>query len=166
MGIRALLVGHDFFNYRTSGDKNYWLTLVPYLQRGVEWIGVLSINHLEEKTSFINTSVDICPIFNITPVYFTTRFGPENKPSGSKCATSYKKPVGAIVDGPLTVIRHIRMIKQLVVEHNIDIIHFMDNFGFAAPILKNYLRNVKVGVTFLNMYSLAKKNLFYKSVVL
>ena len=149
----VLLIGHDFFPYFGSGDKNYWLGMVPTLSDHVGALCFLSINHVADPKSELNLDSGAVNIFNIKPLYIFTRLGSDSKPKNSKCATSFKKPIGTIVDAPLTFVVNILTIRRIILDENIDVIHFMDNFGFSARLLKLLFPRLRYSVTHLGMYT-------------
>ncbi|MGI9602028.1 MAG: glycosyltransferase [Acidimicrobiales bacterium] len=162
-GARVLLVGHDFVPERSSGDKNYWLALTAHLGHHVDWLGVASIVHGGPPHRQFAAGPTTVDLFNIEPVYALTRLLADREPHPPKCAGAFKRQPGSLTDHPLTLLRHSRRLRRIVRDHDVDVIHFMDNVGLGAGLTRALQRRAAVTMTYLGFYTVNRWRAAYLS---
>ncbi len=135
--MRIALFGVGFFPHRTAGEKNFYLQLTPLLNELFEEVIVLSVNDQAEDSFTLETDTTSVRIYNFKrPLHFgdLSRFyGITNE------VFHYHHrhgPLQELTEKFLTIAMHSCRIKKLIKQHKIDLIYFMDNFGFGMKYMK------------------------------
>jgi glycosyltransferase involved in cell wall biosynthesis len=124
-----LFVGTDILNYKSSGDKNFWLELFDNLDKTKFKISILSINNLKEDTKYKNIK-----IFNLNPISF-------KKNSSNKVDKSFHRNY---YEKTLSLVKLIPKIKFIIKSEKVDIVHFIDNYGPLMYLFKPFMRSTKL----------------------
>lgn len=132
--MKLLLFGSRYLPYRHEGDKNFWLSLVETLKREVEHICIISVNRDQSGDYFQAPNVHIR---NVSPFPFPTirsRFSDPNL----RLSNNY-------VSKSLSFLKIHGQISRIVREKNVQVVHFMDNYGPLMVRLKRRL-NVPLSI--------------------
>lgn len=137
--MRVILVGVGLFRHRVAGDKNFFTRLIPLLAPSCESIDVLSVNDAfgrqhEEMNGCVVTYHNVGRAFH---------FGDRGRFfSGQGTLLDYHhkhKPFQEMCEILLTTIRQIPRLRRIVRDHQVDVVHFMDNMGPSMRLAKNVL---------------------------
>jgi len=143
--MNILFIGVGFFPWLTSGEKNFFLKLFPIIQQKTDVV-VFSLNDYSEDLLLYETPDGDIPVYcvrrpfhrNYEQFFFFHANG----------YTSYHhlhKPPREILEKLLSTVRHLPQIKKIIKQHNVEIVHFMDNFGPSMPFLRSILpKEIKV----------------------
>ncbi|MFX0140030.1 MAG: glycosyltransferase family 4 protein, partial [Candidatus Hodarchaeota archaeon] len=144
---KVMLIGSDYFPYRGSGDKNFWLELVNLVENELEEIVILSLNNWDQKMVIQNPRITI---YNIPPIKIKGNDG-----TGRKCHRGFHKNY---FEKSLTFIRILERAKKIARNHKIDVVHFMDIYGPIMFFTKRKVQDVRLTVS---MPSYQNRNYFY-----
>ena len=64
--MRVAFIGVGYFPTRTSGEKNFYLNLLPLIREHVDHVIVLSVNDQPQQVVMQNTKSGPIPIYNFT----------------------------------------------------------------------------------------------------
>ncbi len=148
---KVMLIGSDYFPYRGSGDKNFWLELVTLVENELEEIVILSINNWDQKMVIQNPRITI---YNIPPIKIKGNDG-----IGRKCHRDFHKNY---FEKSLTFIRILKKIKKIARNHKIDVVHFMDIYGPTMFFTKRKVQDARLTVS---MASYQNRNYFYNAML-
>ncbi len=148
--MRIALFGVGFFPHKTAGEKNFYLQLIPLLKERFKDVIVISVNDQSDEFFTLKTDTDSVIIYNLKrPLHFgdLSRFYGVTK--GVFHYHHRHGPVQELVEKFFTIALHSFRIKRLIEKHKIDLIYFMDNFGFGMKYLK-MITGKKVGFAAAN----------------
>jgi len=134
-----VLVGLNFQPNRSTGDKNYWVELVPLLAKRLNRITVLSVRKHSYKLDkfYINGC-------NVTIKYIHPRFLETPDVKYSRPRIFWRKgafpSLLGVVEKKLNISRIADELKSIYREYPFDHIHLMDNFGLGNKTI------VKIGI--------------------
>lgn len=141
--MKVLFSGVGFFPWLTSGEKNFFLKLLPLLKEKID-VSVFSLNDSPDQELIYKTlSGDI-------PVYCAKRPFHRNherfffQKEGYIAYHHRHKPHWENIEKFASIMFHLPRLRHIINHHNIGIIHFMDNFGPAMPFLKTIFPKVSV----------------------
>ncbi len=127
-----VLVGLNFYPRRHSGDKNFWIELLPYLSGSLDKITILSVRN--ESVPVEKLQIDNC---NIEVKYIPPRILKIGE-SGSKILFRKKNRFPGllgVVEKVLNSRRILKELKKIYQEEPYAHIHIMDNMGFTNRII-------------------------------
>jgi glycosyltransferase involved in cell wall biosynthesis len=141
--MNILFIGAGYFPFLTAGEKNFFYRLIPILNEHAE-ITVASLNDYPEpvltQKSEQKSSQVYCLKRPFHRNYERFFFNKENY-----IAYHHRhKPPREILEKLVSIIFHTPTLGGIIRKHNIQVLHFMDNFGPSMPYMKNIFRNVKV----------------------
>ena len=139
--MNILLVGIDYFAYRGSGDKNFWFQLIPQLVNEFDNVFVISFNYRKEKTE--NQQANIT-ILNVRPYHLgiDIKMDHANFQNKDKCHNHFQKQPRSLIERTITILKIVPMIKKIISENDVKIVHFMDNFGPIMGLIKPLFSHV------------------------
>jgi len=134
-----VLIGLNYQPNRSTGDKNYWVELVPLLAKKLNRITILSVrkHSCEVEKIYINGC-------NVTIKYIYPRFLETPDVKYSRPRIFWRK--GAfpswlgVIEKKLNISRIADELKSIYREYPFDNIHLMDNFGLGNKTI------VKIGM--------------------
>lgn len=141
--MNILLIGAGYFPFITAGEKNFFFRLIPIFEERAE-LTVVSLNDYPKPKLSQETNQ------KTTQVYCLKRPFHRNYERFYFKGLNYiayhhrHKPVREILEKLVSVLIHTPKLRKIINEHNIELIHFMDNFGPSMPYMKRLFRNVKV----------------------
>ncbi len=124
--MNIMFMGVDFYPYHTPSDKNFWLSIVNEASKQCQNVQIISC-----VNSKPDTHIDVHG--NIVFHYF--RF--------LSFLLPYSLVGGTIARLILFCVNSIK-IKRIMKQNNIQIVHFVDNFVIAMPLMKILYRNVRI----------------------
>ena len=116
--MKILLIGVDFYPVVKTTDKNFWLSLVKKLEPRFERIEIMTF------TTWDSQMVESHIGSNIHFVY--RRFLPY---------LSANSVISGFVVRSLSPLYYLRLIRRIVKSSGVQVIHFIDNFGLAMPMI-------------------------------
>lgn len=141
--MNILFIGTGYFPTITSGEKNFFFRLLPLLREHCH-IAVFSLNDHKESVLHQETPYGEIPIFcgrrpfhkNYERFYFR---------SGAYTAYHHRhRPLRESFEKLLSIVTHLARLRTIINTHNIQIIHFLDNFGLSMPFLRTLFPKVLV----------------------
>lgn len=156
------LVGLNYMPHRGSGDKNFWVDLVPRLTSGLGRLSIISIR--DEVTQEHQTTSGRCVVTTrfLSPRILsspTTAFSARSLPFRSKV---FPATVGIIEK----FMNARRIVAQLLAIHEtapLDHIHLMDNFGLTNRIIAQQAARIGVSVSVSAMSYMDRNPVIYHS---
>ena len=136
--MRIALFGVGYFPHLTAGEKNFYFELNPLLKERFDELIVISVND-QSKPQFIQRS-DKGPIkiYNLKrPLHFGNRNRFYGVTNGVFHYNHRHRHIQELSEKFLVVFFYRKKIRKIIYEHNIDLIYFMDNFGFGMKYLKS-----------------------------
>ena len=141
--MNILLIGAGYFPFLTAGEKNFFYRLIPIFNEHAE-VTVASLNDYpkSEITQEMGQS--------ITQVYCLKRPFHRNYERFYFEKSNYiayhhrHKPAREILEKLVSIIVYTPKLRKIINDHDIQVIHFMDNFGPSMPYIKKLFKNVKV----------------------
>jgi glycosyltransferase involved in cell wall biosynthesis len=128
--MRLGLVGVGYFPFLTAGEKNFYFRLVPHLREQLDDLVVVSVNDAADAVSYQDTPSGRVPIYNFARPIDGKR---DNRHFGTtNGVTHYHHRHGAmreIAEKSASLVLGTRRIRQIVNEHSLDWLYFLDNFG-------------------------------------
>lgn len=138
--MRIAFVGVGYFPNRTAGEKNFYLKLLPLIREKVDDVVVLSVNDQDQEMFTQNTINAPISVYNFKRPF---HWGDKNHflrvINGVHCYHHRHKPAQEMFEKFLVLFVNMGRIRKIVDNHQIDVIHFMDNFGFGMKYLKRKL---------------------------
>jgi glycosyltransferase involved in cell wall biosynthesis len=157
--MKVLLVGAGYFPNLTAGEKNFFYRLVPLLQ-GRSEVSVFSLNDLPDEVLWQDTG-DV-PV----PVYCARRPFHRNYDRFFFVANGYTayhhrhRPPQEIFERFVSFVAHARRLRQILADRHIELVHFMDNFGLAMPLLRVIAPGVKVTFAAANYHLRGSRGMY------
>jgi len=149
--MNILFAGVGYFPFRVCGDKNYFFELLPLLVQLGHKVVVFSINDSEPAISRQDCGDGSIVIYNIKrSLHFNSqkyRLKTEGKLKYYHHKHSLYQEIPEIF---ATFVFHSRLINQIIVENNIQIINFMDNCGPSMRYLQAVFPSCKVCYSAMN----------------
>ena len=143
--VNVLLMGVGFFPQLTAGEKNFYSQLIPCLTEKAN-IAVFSLNDLDDPVLYQTT--DNGPV----PIYCTRRPLHRDyerfffKADGYLAYHHRHPPLREACEKFFATLVYLPKLRNIIRRHRIDVIHFMDNFGLAMPLMR--LAAPRTSVTF------------------
>lgn len=135
--MRVAFIGVGYFPSKMNSEKNFFLKLISQLSEKVDDVIVLSINDQDE------------PMFSQDTPHGSVRVYNFKRPFHRNASERYYKQVNGVhayhhrhgvvremFEKFTTLFVHASRIKEIMAEHRIDLIYFMDNFGFGMRYLR------------------------------
>jgi len=124
--LKLLMVGSRFLLKRHEGDKNFWLELVEELKSKIEEIHILSLNSDYSKgKQFYEPNIWL---YNLSPTPFPIF---ERRFSDIKLASTNN-----YISKSLSFIKILKEVRKISYNNDIDIVHFIDNYGPIMSFMK------------------------------
>ncbi|HVU61116.1 MAG TPA: glycosyltransferase family 4 protein [Mycobacteriales bacterium] len=128
--MRLGLVGVGYFPFLIAGEKNFYFRLVPELRPKLDDLVVISVNDAAERISHQDTPAGEVPIYNfVRPIdgrRDNRHFGTTN---GVRHYHHRHNAMREIGEKSATLLLGTRRIRQIVKDHSLDWLYFLDNFG-------------------------------------
>lgn len=183
--MNIAFIGVGYFPTRMSGEKNYYLKLLPLIRSHVDDLIVISVN---DQISLYTQDTDSGPIqiYNFSRPFHIGDKGRFLKiVNNTHCYHHRHGPLQEMIEKYLTLYANKQKIRKIVEKHNIDVLYFMDNFGFGMRYIckalskksvfaaanydprgrfydrlqKMFLRKLDLIITYSNAYKLILTNL-------
>lgn len=120
--MNCLLIGHRYLPYRHESDKNFWVELIEELKAEVGEIHILYVHRNIVSTQHHEPNVWL---HSVAPVPFPM---PQRRFSAAELSATSN-----YLSRSLSFVRIIKEAKRILSENEIDVIHFMDNYGPIMP---------------------------------
>ena len=138
--MRIAFIGVGYFPTRTAGEKNFYLKLLPLIRKRVDDVIVLSVNDQTQEVFTQDTGSTPIPIYNfIRPFHWGDNKRFLKVINGVHCYHHRHGPAQEMLEKFLTLFINKGKIKKIIEKHQIDVIYFMDNFGFGMGYIKSKL---------------------------
>lgn len=159
MNSHIVLIGMNFSSQRSSGDKNFWVDLLPILAQQVERISIISIrNQLKTKEELMIENCFIS-IEYLTPKLLES---PDIHYSRKRLWKEGSFPTfWGIVEKTLNIRRVIRVLNEINKNHPYRQIHLMDNFGHGNRAIANHGMRSNIAVSVSAITYQGKNPIFY-----
>ena len=133
-----VLVGLDFQNKKSSGDKNFWVDLISLLAHRLKRIDILSIRkETEKKQEFLINGCRINIKF-LLPRLLENPEAAREKKFFWKSGT-FPSWLG-IIEKTIGIKQIIQELLSLKEKNPFQHVHFMDNFGFGNRLISRAIR--------------------------
>ena len=136
----VVLIGLNFQMEHSTGDKNYWLHLIPLLAKELKHITIISIR--DHNGAYQKQIIESC---TVEVIYLSPKFL-ESSSSGPNKIRKYWKQ-GAfpswlgVVEKTMNAKALIRILKKIHICIPYQYIHLMDNMGLTNSILARTLES-------------------------
>ena len=138
--MRVAFIGVGYFPTRTSGEKNFYLNLLPLIREHVDHVIVLSVNDQPQQVVMQNTKSGPIPIYNFTrPFHWGDKSRFLKVINGVYCYHHRHSPIQELLEKFITLFVNMGRIRKIINQHQIDVVYFMDNFGFGMKYTKRRL---------------------------
>lgn len=138
--MRVAFIGVGYFPTRTSGEKNFYSNLLPLIREHVDQVIVLSVNDQPQKVVIQNTKSGPIPVYNFTrPFHWGDKARFLKVVDGVHYYHHRHGPILELLEKFITLLVNMRKIRNIINQHQIDVIYFMDNFGFGMKYVKRQL---------------------------
>jgi glycosyltransferase involved in cell wall biosynthesis len=118
-----------------SGEKNFYLKLLPLIRSQFDDLIVISVNDQDSMYTH-NTDSGSIPIYNFSrPLHRGNKSRFLKIVNNTHCYHHRHGPIQEMLEKFLTLYINKRKIRNIFENHNIDVIYFMDNFGFGMGYL-------------------------------
>jgi glycosyltransferase involved in cell wall biosynthesis len=142
--MSIMLIGVDFYPYHTPSDKNFWLSILNEIRKEYSNLQVISFVNRKPNRHIVKYD-------DVSFTYF--RFLPFLSPYS---------PITGFFARLMVILLNLFTIHRILKHNDIKVIHFIDNFGIAMPLIK--LLNKKIKITLSLPASMTTNNL-YNSVL-
>lgn len=124
----VVVISLNFQPHRSTGDKNFWVELIPFLAKKLQRITVLSVRHSQQKHE--EYKVNEC---HITVRYYSPRFletpdAEYKRPRIFWRKGAFPSSLG-VMEKMLNITRICNELKRLYRENPYNHVHLTDNFG-------------------------------------
>lgn len=138
--MRVAFVGAGYFPSKMTSEKNFFLKLIHHLHGLADDVIVLSVNDQEESVSTQQTSHGSVDIYNFKrPFHKNARDKYYRQVNGVHAYHHRHGPAQEMLEKFLTIYVHLDRVKTIMAKHRIDLVYFMDNFGFGMRYLQSKL---------------------------
>lgn len=141
--MNVLFIGVGYFPQLTSGEKNFFFRLFPLLHQQVN-IAVFSLNDYHESLLTQETPRGQIPIYCARRPFHQNYEKFFYQGNGYTSYRHHHTPKQEILEKFISIVFHLPKLRRIVRKHEINIIHFMDNFGPAMPLVRQAFRDVYV----------------------
>ncbi len=152
--LRVALIGIDYFPYRSSSDKNYWLELVPLLRPHAH-IEILSFNYRPQASEVQYIGALPVRIHNVKPAHLGVDLRPDvsSRHDPYKCHSHFKRQPRSLIEYTLSLLKIAPRARRLFGGHGPEIIHFMDNLGPAMRLFRALPSRPRLTVSAMGYYA-------------
>jgi glycosyltransferase involved in cell wall biosynthesis len=146
MNKHIALIGFNYQPRRHTGDKNFWVELIPLLAKKLEQITIFSIrrhpNGSEEQT------VNGChlSINYIRPRFLETPDGTSHEPRMFWKGGAFPHWLG-VIEKQMSILRLVSSLKSIHRKNAFGHIHLMDNMGPGNILLAKFARSLGCSVS-------------------
>lgn len=140
--MNILFIGVGYFPYLTSSEKNFFFHLVPLLTHQAD-IAIFSLND-QDKTLTQEIPGGSVPVYCARRPFHRDYERFLFRGSDYIAYHHRHKPPQEIIEKFVSIVRHLPRLRQVISQHQIELIHFMDNFGLAMPFLRKVFPQLKV----------------------
>ncbi len=128
--MNVLFIGCGYFPFRVSGDKNFFLQLLPKLSRDIN-ITIMSVNDMK-NVSYQEAINNQIKIYNISrPLHITSHKRFKYINGACKSYNHQHKIYQEIPEKFLSLWLNKNLLRNIIKKHKIEIVLFMENFGPA-----------------------------------
>lgn len=154
------LIGLNYQNKRSTGDKNFWVDMLPFFSGTIKKISIISIRQeLAEQEEKTTNGTQFITYF-MSPFFLETRSG-----SGSRNNLFWRGGAFpakfAIIEKVLSAQRICAKLEAVNKETPLDHIHLMDNFGFGNRLITNKAAGLNSTVSISAMTYMGRNSVFY-----
>jgi len=154
-----VLAGFNYQIKRSTGDKNFWVELIPCIAKKLDRISILSVRKEEKKYEEYKEGNCLIRIEYLTPRFLETPDAHYERTKIFWREGAFPSWLG-VIEKTLNGKRICNELKKLYIEHSYDHIHLMDNFGFINRIIA---KNAPTAVSVSAMTYQGKKKLLYEN---
>jgi glycosyltransferase involved in cell wall biosynthesis len=161
MSRRLLLVGLDYAPWRGTGDKNFWVSLVPALARDLDRITIVSVR--AETTRRENVRIAGCEVETryvdpilLRPAVMRGRGGPFSRTAGG----SHRRILGQI-RRQLVVKSIVAEVRDVLRDGSVWQLHLMDNFGPGSRVIARAAQQLGAGASVTALAYERRGRIFY-----
>lgn len=148
--MHILMIGVGYFPQRTAGDKNFFVDLTASLRARLRNLTVVSVNDGPTGNVVQGTPGGPVVIMNVRrPLHFGDPGRFFHRAGGTWSYHHLHRPWQEILERQLTLLRLAGWLKRLTRTERVDVVHFMDNFGFGMGWLRRRLDGPAVTATAL-----------------
>jgi glycosyltransferase involved in cell wall biosynthesis len=138
--MRIAFIGVGYFPTRTAGEKNFYLKLLPLIRERADDVIVLSVNDQDQEVFTQETEGGSIPIYNFKrPFHWGDKKRFLKIINGVHCYHHRHGPAQEMLEKFLTLSVNMGRIRKIINKHQIDVIYFMDNFGFGMEYTRKRL---------------------------
>jgi glycosyltransferase involved in cell wall biosynthesis len=146
--MNIILIGVDYFPYIGTGDKTFWFNLTSLLAEHLERIFIISINNQKNKFQIQHSKNSDIYIYNIRPFHMGfDRTGFDITRGNQKCHRYFHKPPIKDLERSFTLLKIMPLLKKIIRENNIEVVHFMDNFGPLMSLVKQTFPHIYITIS-------------------
>lgn len=133
--MQVLLFGVGYFPRLLTGDKNFFFRLMPRLAERLERLVIVSLNdHRGVDQQPVRGTV--VPLHNLQRPFHRRRQRFYGTVGDRFYYHHQHRPAQEIPERLLAVLVHLPRLRRIIRQEGIQIVHFMDNFGPAMPLLR------------------------------
>jgi len=143
--LNILLIGVGYFPRVTAGEKNYYFNLIDLLGKtGKVELEVISLNDQDVPIYIQKTGKYDVKIHNLKRPFHVAKKRYYKK-VGNKIYYHHRhKQPWEMIERFLTIWWYRKYISKIISSSNIEVIHFMDNFGLVMPYFKKKYPHIKI----------------------
>jgi glycosyltransferase involved in cell wall biosynthesis len=133
-------IGVGYFPSRMTSEKNFFLDLISRLRGNVDDVIVLSINDQDAPEFSQGTLHGPVPVYNFKrPFHWNAARRYYRQLNGIHAYHHRHGVVREMVEKFTCLWVHLRRIRAIMDAHRVDVVYFMDNFGFGMRYLRRVL---------------------------
>lgn len=138
--MRVAFIGVGYFPGKMTSEKNFFLKLISQLRGKVDDVIVLSVNDQDEHMFNQETPHGPVPVYNFKrPFHRNASERYHRQINGVHAYHHRHGPAQEMLEKFVTAYVHANRFKTIMEAHHIDLIYFMDNFGFGMQYLRSRL---------------------------
>lgn len=135
--MRVAFVGVGYFPTRMTSEKNFFLKLISLLRGRVDDVIVISANDQDQPVFAQQTPYGPVNVYNFKrPFHRCASERYYRQVNGVHAYHHRHGPAQELLEKYLTLRVHAARIDEILRRHRIDLLYFMDNFGFGMRWLK------------------------------
>lgn len=129
-----VLAGLNFQMKRSTGDKNFWVDLIPFIAKDYEQISLISIRKNDHKYAEYKIGKCAIKIHYISPTFLETPDANYRRPKIFWRKGAFPAYLG-IIEKLFSGVKICNKLKRIYREIPFSHVHLMDNFGFFNQII-------------------------------
>ena len=156
----TVLIGFNYQLHRSTGDKNFWVELVPLLSKGLDRISILSVRKNPKKQEEIEVEGCRVVIRYLSPRFLETPDAQYSRPRIFWRNGAFPSWLG-VIEKVMNVRRIVNELQSIYEECPFTHIHLMDNFGWGNRILVKKGQHLRATTSVSAMAYQGKNHLWY-----